>query len=261
MSEARFEDRVAPEARWTGRVPRHVAIIMDGNRRWAARRRLPVAAGHRAGAKNVRPVADACAEAGVEFLTLFAFSTENWQRPPHEIRPLMKLMREFLSNDIEELRERGVRLRIVGDRGRFARDLRALMDRAERMTGRNRGLTLNIAAGYGGRWDIAQAARRMAEDARAGRLDPERVDDDSVRFLPESLRGRAAAAGPVHPYGRRPAHQQLPVVGHRLHRAVLRPGLLAGFRGSRTRGRLLRLRCPCTALRPPRLNRSRGGSC
>jgi len=178
MSEARFEDGAPSEARWTGRVPRHVAIIMDGNRRWAARRRLPVAAGHRAGAKNVRPVADACAEAGVEFLTLFAFSTENWQRPAHEIRPLMKLMREFLSNDIEELRERGVRLRIVGDRGRFARDLRALMDRAERMTGRNRGLTLNIAAGYGGRWDIAQAARRMAEDARAGRLDPERVDDD-----------------------------------------------------------------------------------
>ena len=178
MSEARFEDGVASAARGTGCVPRHVAIIMDGNRRWAARRGLPVAAGHRAGAKNVRPVADACAEAGVEFLTLFAFSTENWRRPPHEIRPLMKLMREFLSNDIEELRERGVRLRIVGDRGRFARDLRALMDRAERMTGGNRGLTLNIAAGYGGRWDIAQAARRMAEDARAGRLDPERVDDD-----------------------------------------------------------------------------------
>ncbi len=178
MSEARFEDALASAACETGRVPRHVAIIMDGNRRWAARRRLPVAAGHRAGAKNVRAVADACAEAGVECLTLFAFSTENWQRPRHEIRPLMKLMREFLTHDVEELRERGVRLHIIGDRSRFAPDLRALMDRAERMTRGNHGLTLNIAAGYGGRWDIAQAARRMARDARAGRLDPECVDDD-----------------------------------------------------------------------------------
>ncbi|MDE0349263.1 MAG: polyprenyl diphosphate synthase [Gammaproteobacteria bacterium] len=178
MSEARLEEGTVSGAAWPACVPRHVAIIMDGNRRWAERRRLPVAAGHRAGAKNVRPVADACAEAGVEFLTLFAFSTENWQRPRHEIRPLMKLMREFLTHDVEELRERGVRLRVIGDRSRFAPDLRSLMNRAEGLTRRNGGLTLNIAAGYGGRWDIAQAARRMAEDARAGRLEPERVDDD-----------------------------------------------------------------------------------
>ena len=178
MSEVRLDEGSAAEACGAAPVPRHVAIIMDGNRRWAARRRLPVAAGHRAGAKNVRPVADACAEAGVEYLTLFAFSTENWRRPRHEIRPLMKLMREFLTNDVEALRERGVRLRIIGDRPRFARDLRALMDRAEALTRQNRRLTLNIAAGYGGRWDIAQAARRLAEDARAGRLDPDRVDDD-----------------------------------------------------------------------------------
>lgn len=178
MSEARLEEGTVSDAAWPGSVPRHVAIIMDGNRRWAVRRRLPVAAGHRAGAKNVRPVADACAEAGVEFLTLFAFSTENWRRPRHEIRPLLKLMREFLTHDVEELRERGVRLRIIGDRARFAPDLRGLMNRAERMTRQNAGLTLNIAAGYGGRWDIAQAARRMAEDARAGRLLPELVDDD-----------------------------------------------------------------------------------
>ena len=177
MSEARVEEGTVSAA-WPGCVPRHVAIIMDGNRRWAARRRLPVAAGHRAGARNVRPVADACAEAGVEFLTLFAFSTENWQRPRHEIRPLMRLMREFLTHDVEELRERGVRLRIIGDRARFAPDLRRLMNRAEGMTRQNAGLTLNIAAGYGGRWDIAQAARRMAEDARAGRLEPDLVDDD-----------------------------------------------------------------------------------
>ena len=178
MSEARLEEATVSGAGWPACVPRHVAIIMDGNRRWAERRRLPVAAGHRAGAKNVRPVADACADAGVEFLTLFAFSTENWQRPRREIRPLMKLMREFLTHDVEELRERGVRLRIIGDRSRFAPDLQSLMDRAERLTRGNGGLTLNIAAGYGGRWDIAQAARRMAEDARAGRLEPERVDDD-----------------------------------------------------------------------------------
>ena len=178
MSEARLDDRLGSADGWPVPVPRHVAIIMDGNRRWAARRNQPAAAGHRAGARNVRPVADACASAGVEYLTLFAFSTENWQRPRHEIRPLMQLMREFLANDVDELRQRGVRLNIIGDRARFAADLRALMSRAERTTRQNGGLTLNIAAGYGGRWDIAQAARRLAEDVRAGRLDPGRIDDD-----------------------------------------------------------------------------------
>ena len=161
----------------SGSVPRHVAIIMDGNRRWARRRSVPEANGHRAGADNVRVVAEACADAGVKYLTLFAFSTENWCRPDREVEVLMDLMRGFLENDIDELHGKEVKLNIVGDRTRFARDLRVLMDRAERITRRNERLFLTIAANYGGRWDITQAARRLAMDARAGRVDPDRIDD------------------------------------------------------------------------------------
>lgn len=161
-----------------------MAIIMDGNHRWAKRRHLPGAAGHRAGAKNVRPVAEACADAGVEVLTLFAFSTENWQRPSREVSLLMDLMRNLLENDIEEFCRRGVRLRIIGDRARFAADLQMLMNRAEASTRDNDRMTLNIAANYGGRWDIARAARRLAQDVAAGRLSADDVDEDNfARYL------------------------------------------------------------------------------
>jgi undecaprenyl diphosphate synthase len=161
-----------------GAVPRHVAIIMDGNHRWAKRRHLPGAAGHRAGARNVRPVAEACADADVEILTLFAFSTENWQRPSREVNLLMDLMRNVLENDIDELNERGVRLRIIGDRSRFASDLQMRMNRAEAATRENRQMTLNIAANFGGRWDIARAARLLAGDVASGRLAAEDVNED-----------------------------------------------------------------------------------
>ena len=156
---------------------RHVAIIMDGNRRWALQRNLPAAAGHRAGARNVKQVAEACVEAGVNYLTVFAFSTENWQRPSGEVRLLMKLMRGFLRDDIEALRENDVKLNIIGDRSRFAAELQRLMDRAEQLTQGNGGLVLTVAVNYGGRWDIAQAARRLAAAARAGDVDPDRIDD------------------------------------------------------------------------------------
>jgi undecaprenyl diphosphate synthase len=159
------------------RRPRHVAIIMDGNHRWAKARRLPGAAGHRAGARNVRPVAEACADEGVKVLTLFAFSTENWQRPSREVNLLLDLMRNVLDNDIEELNERGVRLRIIGDRERFAADLQMRMQRVESLTRDNCEMTLNIAANYGGRWDIARAARELAMDVAAGRVSAESVDE------------------------------------------------------------------------------------
>lgn len=168
----------APEARDAGPVPRHVAIIMDGNHRWAKRRHLPGPAGHRAGARNVRPVAEACADAGVEVLTLFAFSTENWQRPSREVNLLMDLMRNMLDDDIEQLNRRGVRLRIIGDRSRFAPDLQMRMNRAEASTRDNTRMTLNIAANFGGRWDIVRAARRLAEDVGAGRLEASDVDEE-----------------------------------------------------------------------------------
>jgi len=157
--------------------PRHVAIIMDGNHRWAKLRRLPGAAGHRAGARNVRPVAEACADAGVQVLTLFAFSTENWQRPKREVSLLMGLMRNVLENDVDELDARGVRLRIIGDKARFDADLRALMDRAEQQTARNQRMTLNIAANFGGRWDIVEAARALGRDVAEGRLNWQDIDE------------------------------------------------------------------------------------
>lgn len=158
-------------------VPRHVAIIMDGNHRWAKKRHLPGAAGHRAGARNVRPVAETCADHGVECLTLFAFSTENWKRPKREVNLLLDLMRNVLEKDLDELNEREVRLRVIGDRSRFSSDLQMQMNRAETLTRENSRMTLNIAANYGGRWDITEAARSMARDVRDGVLDPDEIDE------------------------------------------------------------------------------------
>ena len=167
---------VTPEADSLG--PLHLAIVMDGNHRWAKSRRLPGAAGHRAGAKNVKVIAQACADRGVKCLTLFAFSTENWQRPRREVNVLLDLMRGVLNDDIEELNAKGVRLRFIGDRRRFPEDLQQLMDRAERRTAANDRLQLAVAVNYGGRWDIVQAAREMACAVRDGKLAPEAVDEE-----------------------------------------------------------------------------------
>ena len=172
-------------------APRHVAIIMDGNHRWAKRRLLPGAAGHQAGARNVRHVAELCADLGVEYLTLFAFSTENWNRPQKEIDLLMRLMSGMLENDVEELHAKGVRLRIIGDRTRFSAEIQLLMARAEQTTRLNDRLNLTIAANYGGRWDIARAAREMAMAVQRGELEPHSVDENtferylSMRDLPQ----------------------------------------------------------------------------
>src|SRR3954447_7190898 len=164
-------------------VPRHVAIIMDGNHRWAKARGLPGAAGHRAGARNIRPVAERCADLGVRYLTIFALSTENLDRPRREVDLLLQLMRRFLEDNVEEVRERGVRLRIIGDRSRFAAELQMLMKRAEQITRDNDQLHLTIAANYGGRWDITQAMRALARGVAAGQIDPEKVDEHTVSGL------------------------------------------------------------------------------
>jgi undecaprenyl diphosphate synthase len=171
------ESQAAAAALELDEVPRHIAIIMDGNHRWAKARHLPGAAGHRAGSRNVKPVAQAAADAGVECLTLFAFSTENWERPQREINLLMDLMRRFLEQDVEELCANEVRLRVIGDTSRLAPDLQMLMKRAEQMTRENARLNLNIAVNFGGRWDIAQAARAMARDVLEGNLQPEQIDE------------------------------------------------------------------------------------
>jgi undecaprenyl diphosphate synthase len=146
-----------------GAVPRHVAIIMDGNGRWAQGRRLPRIAGHRRGAEAVRATVRACADRGIEYLTLFAFSSENWRRPAEEVALLMKLFKSALQNEVDKLHSNGVRLKVVGDTARFDPKLRKLIERGEELTAQNRKLTLTVAANYGGRWDILQAANRALQ--------------------------------------------------------------------------------------------------
>jgi undecaprenyl diphosphate synthase len=166
-----------PEPSTTARVPRHIAVIMDGNGRWAQRRRRPRAVGHRAGARAVNLCIDFCLEEGIEALTLFAFSSENWGRPEEEVGALMKLFMNALDREVGELDRRGVRIRFIGERERFNPPIRARMEAAERQTRGNTRLALTIAASYGGRQDIAAAARSLAEDVAAGRLQPEQIDE------------------------------------------------------------------------------------
>jgi undecaprenyl diphosphate synthase len=156
-------------------VPRHVAIIMDGNNRWARKRLLPGVAGHKAGVDAVRAVIEVCAEAGVEVLTLFAFSSENWQRPADEVGALMELFLSALRRESRRLDANDIRLRIIGDRSRFHPELQAAMKEAEALTAGRRKFTLQIAANYGGQWDITQAAQRLARQVQAGHLQPEEI--------------------------------------------------------------------------------------
>jgi undecaprenyl diphosphate synthase len=162
------------------RIPRHLAIIMDGNGRWAERRRRPRAIGHRAGARAVNTCIDFCIEHGIGALTLFAFSSENWGRPEEEVGALMKLFLNALDREVEELHRRGVRVRFIGERDRFGDAIHARMVASERLTRDNGVLHLTIAASYGGRWDIANAAREMAIEVAAGRLRPEDIDEAAL---------------------------------------------------------------------------------
>ncbi len=161
-------------------TPRHVAIIMDGNGRWAARRRRPRMIGHRAGARAVNLCIDFCLERGVGALTLFAFSSENWGRPADEVGALMKLFLNALDREVDELHRRGVRVRFIGERGRFDAGIVARMDAAERLTAGNPGLALSIAASYGGRQDIAAAARALAVEVAEGRMRPQDIDEAAL---------------------------------------------------------------------------------
>jgi len=148
-------------------VPRHVAIIMDGNGRWAKARGKPRVFGHTRGVDAVRASLQACGERGIEYLTLFAFSSENWRRPPDEVSTLMKLFVSALRREVNKLVELGVRMRVVGDLSAFDAELRNLIAESEQKTERNARLHLTICANYGGRWDIAQAARRAAQESAA----------------------------------------------------------------------------------------------
>ncbi|MFD2192124.1 polyprenyl diphosphate synthase [Pistricoccus aurantiacus] len=161
-------------------VPRHVAIIMDGNNRWAKARGLAGVRGHQAGVNSVRAVIQRAAERGVETLTLFAFSSENWKRPAAEVSALMELFLFALKREVRKLHRNGIRLTVIGERSGFSEQIQKQIARAEALTANNRAMHLVVAANYGGRWDIAQAARRLAERVDAGELDSCDIDEHSL---------------------------------------------------------------------------------
>jgi undecaprenyl diphosphate synthase len=160
--------------------PRHIAIIMDGNGRWAAERGLPRTEGHRRGVDALRRTVRAVGEMGIGILTIFSFSAENWSRPPAEIRDLMGLLRRFIGNDLAELHQNNVRVRIIGERDGLDSEIRRLLEEAEELTRENGGLLLVVAFNYGGRQEIARAARRVAELVAAGKLAPGDITADMI---------------------------------------------------------------------------------
>ncbi len=162
------------------RLPRHIAVIMDGNGRWARQRGLPRYVGHPVGVEAVRRIVEACVERGIEVLTLFAFSSENWQRPQKEVSLIMDLFIRSLKKEARRLHRNGVKLRIIGDRRAFPNKLQSRIAEVEAMTEGNQGLVLQVAANYGGRWDITQAARQLAERVKAGEMEPGQVDEAAL---------------------------------------------------------------------------------
>ena len=179
MTSAAAPEGVKGQAR-DGTVPRHVAIIMDGNGRWAERRGLPRVAGHRAGAEAVKRALQAAADHGVEVLTLYAFSSENWRRSEDEISDLTALMRFYLERELNRLTKEGVRLRLIGEYSAFGPEMVEKLERAVERTQANTRLTLVIALNYGSRGEIAAAARRLSEKAASGAIDPSAIDEESI---------------------------------------------------------------------------------
>ncbi|ARJ65439.1 di-trans,poly-cis-decaprenylcistransferase [Magnetospirillum sp. ME-1] len=160
--------------------PVHVAIIMDGNGRWAKARGLPRTAGHKRGAEAVRRTVEAAREMGVSYLTLYAFSSENWKRPAGEVTDLMGLLRLYLRNEVNNLHKNGIRLKVIGDRNRLGADIVRLIEDSEAKTAGNTALTLLLALSYGGRQEIVEAARSLARDVAEGRISPDSIDEESI---------------------------------------------------------------------------------
>ena len=160
-----------------GGIPRHVAVIMDGNNRWAKKRLMPGVAGHKAGVDAVRSVVETSAEQGIEVLTLFAFSSENWRRPETEVNALMQLFIVALEREVKKLHKNNIRLVVMGDKSAFQQKIQSLIADAEQLTENNDRMTLVIAANYGGQWDIAQAAKRIALDVEAGKLNSADINE------------------------------------------------------------------------------------
>jgi len=172
---------VLAKIRIHGSVPRHVAIIMDGNGRWARERLMPRPFGHRSGMKAVREVVKGAVEVGIEYLSLFAFSQENWQRPSTEVSALMSLLEEYIAREADALDEQGVRVRVLGDLERLTPPAAAAVERVVTQTERNSRLTLNLFISYGSRAEIVRVARLLAREAAEGRISPDEIDEDDVR--------------------------------------------------------------------------------
>jgi undecaprenyl diphosphate synthase len=175
-----MSDELLRQVKLNGRRPAHIAIIMDGNGRWARGRALPRPFGHKAGMKAVREVVEGALAAGVEVLTLFAFSQENWQRPADEIGALMGLLEEYIAREMAELKQQGVRVRFLGDLDRLPPAQRGAVDRLMSHTSGGEKLALNICISYGARAELTRAARLLAAEAAAGRLDPDDIDEESI---------------------------------------------------------------------------------
>jgi undecaprenyl diphosphate synthase len=169
---------VVPES--FDRQPRHVALIMDGNGRWARERSLPRSAGHRQGVEAVRRAVRASLELGIEYLTIYSFSAENWSRPAEEVSDLLGLLKRFIQRDVAELHGAGVKVRIIGERTDLSPDIAPLIEQTERLTRDNTKLTLVVAFNYGSRQEIARAARRLAKDVQAGRLEPDAITPEAI---------------------------------------------------------------------------------
>ena len=173
-------DELLARLRVHGAIPRHVAIIMDGNGRWARERLLPRPLGHRSGMKAVREVVEGALQAGVEYLSLFAFSQENWQRPATEVGALMSLLEEYIAREVAELRDQGVRVRVLGDLSRLTPAAARAVERVISETSGNERLTLNLFISYGSRAELVRAMRALAEDVAAGVLAPADIDDAAI---------------------------------------------------------------------------------
>ncbi len=171
------------------RVPKHIALIMDGNGRWAEQRGLPRFMGHQAGLESAKAVVRACSDLGIRFVTLYSFSAENWTRPKEEVATLMELIRASLQQELPDMHAEGVRVRLLGRRGGLSAEVREAFEQAEEQTRDNSGLTLNVAANYSGRWEIVDAARRLAEQVKTGALTAEAIDEETFAaalYLPDT---------------------------------------------------------------------------
>jgi undecaprenyl diphosphate synthase len=169
--------KIQEELKRSGEIPTHIAIIMDGNGRWAKRRGLPRVAGHREGVKSVRDVVEACAQLGVKYLTLFAFSTENWRRPKEEIDTLMKLLIKTLRSETEKLHKNDIKLMAIGDIDSLPKEVRQELKEAMEKTKNNKRMVLNLALSYSGRWEIIEAVKEIARDVKKGKVKIEEIDD------------------------------------------------------------------------------------